>query len=1212
MTIRPAILIFLLTLSSVAGAQSRYNFNTMGSEQGLSSDDVWSINQDKYGFIWIATANGLNRYDGHTVKKYFHSKTDKNSIAGNTIYWIFKDSDGEMWFACGHSGLSRYNYNKGNFESLAPYDSARKFNKYNAPVWRFGEDHQKRIYLASGEACYRYDKRSGKFEELTSLFNNQLQGGIGRFLVDKNDRNIMWIAADNGLYRYNMVKEKVQKMEYGGEKLGYGRTGIYDIEFINDHELIATVERAAYHVFNTKTLQMHPAEPAYDPAISKRQTQVAEMLKDSRGRIWLSSSVDGLLEYDINTRTSSSMKKEWLYPYPYAEQEGNGKSIFEDRDGNIWYGTSNKGVIWFQPQSTFLSNWQRNYADKTSLPNNLVTSFSPLPSGEMFIGTDKGLVKFNKSTGKYHHYPVAQNDKDPAPAQWIHELKQCGDQLFISTGHGLSMLDLRTNQFKRWIHDEKDTASLFEHNIWLMICSAPGELIVTGNEGNGRLDLATGRFSSKRSNARGDSLYNYLNVNYTIHDVARKKLWLEAYEGSLYEYDLVTRKAVKHDYGTDSAVNTIWTMKMDAKGHLWLGTPAGLWNYDPVTRKSKKVNLPANTQKVTNIVIAGSVMWFTTPNDLIRFNPATGESEIFDMRTVLPRAYIAVRVMEMDHEGNLWIGTNRGFCIVDTAGFHGQEPVARPRLISFSVFDKEKIFERSYGELEKIVLDNQENFFSFGFSSFNFQRSQNIQYAYKLEGFDKDWNYTGNNLASYTNVPPGTFTLKIRASNGAGGWQDMEQDIVIRIRPPFWLSWPFITICAIGLVTLVAWLYIRRRRHQRKKKIDTAIDYFANSVYGENSVNEICWDIARNCISQLQFEDCVVYLMDKDTNKLVQKAAYGPKNPKGHEITDPMEIEPGKGIVGAAAVAARPELVSDTSKDARYIVDDEQRLSELAVPILHDGKVIGVIDSEHSKRNFFTEAHIKALSTIASISANKIAEAQAEEYAKENELKLLGINKQLAESQLMALRAQMNPHFVFNCLNSIQECIVTQKYGEASNYLNKFSKLFRTVLNNSGKNLVTIDEEKEVLKLYLELELMRFDQSFTYDISVDDNLETEEILMPSMILQPYVENALWHGLMHKAGERRLSISFSKVSEEVFRCVIDDNGIGRQRSFELKEQQSKTKRHESRGLKITKDRIDILRQQGYHASLEIEDKKNDAGEATGTRVIVELSTFLKPV
>jgi putative methionine-R-sulfoxide reductase with GAF domain len=429
-----------------------------------------------------------------------------------------------------------------------------------------------------------------------------------------------------------------------------------------------------------------------------------------------------------------------------------------------------------------------------------------------------------------------------------------------------------------------------------------------------------------------------------------------------------------------------------------------------------------------------------------------------------------------------------------------------------------------------------------------------------------------------------------------------------RIAVPIWNSWWFIA-GMILIVSAAIVVYARiQKRSKEKKQANRIIDYFANSIYGDNSVSEICWDIARNCISQLKFEDCVVYLLDRERNVLVQKAAYGPKNPRGHEIKNPIEIRIGDGIVGTVVKTGKPELIGDTSRDPRYIVDDVRRYSEISVPILHDNRVIGVIDSEHSRKNFFHKDHLKAMTTIASISANKIAEAQAQAYARENEIKLLEINKQLAESQLMALRAQMNPHFVFNCLNSIQECIVTRKYGEASDYLNKFAKLFRMVLNNSGRQLVTLEEEMEVLRLYLDLELMRFEQSFTYGIEIDEQLEVEEIMIPSMLLQPFVENALWHGLMHKKGQRTLKISFRKVNEELFECIIDDNGIGRKRSSEVKVGQNRN-RHESKGISITTDRVNLLKKQGYHAHLEMIDKIDKGGEAAGTSVIIQLSTFL---
>ena len=158
--------------------------------------------------------------------------------------------------------------------------------------------------------------------------------------------------------------------------------------------------------------------------------------------------------------------------------------------------------------------------------------------------------------------------------------------------------------------------------------------------------------------------------------------------------------------------------------------------------------------------------------------------------------------------------------------------------------------------------------------------------------------------------------------------------------------------------------------------------------------------------------------------------------------------------------------------------------------------------------------------------------------------------------------------------------------------------------------MVTLAEEIEVLDLYLALEHMRFEKSFTYTINTDEELEAEEILIPSMLVQPYVENALWHGLMHKEENRKLCIAFTKKSDTVFECVIDDNGIGRKKALQLKEQQSKTKRHVSKGMTISQDRIDLLQKQGQHARLEIIDKHDEQDNATGTKVVIELSAFLE--
>jgi putative methionine-R-sulfoxide reductase with GAF domain len=649
-------------------------------------------------------------------------------------------------------------------------------------------------------------------------------------------------------------------------------------------------------------------------------------------------------------------------------------------------------------------------------------------------------------------------------------------------------------------------------------------------------------------------------------------------------------------------------IQRDEKGGVWLGTYNGLYHYDPAKGTSEKIALNLSGKEVYNIAIQnGKYLWLSTSKEVVRYDREKKTYDILPSHSFLPNSLISKRAFLLDDKDILWVGTNKGFATIDINRFRTKNTKTQPQLVNFSIFNKSRVFEKPLSELDKIELSYQENFFSFSVSSFNYQKP--VAYSYLLQGFDKDWKTAHGNSGSYTNVPPGTYYLRVKSNTGAGGWVEMKTPVLIVIRPSFWQTLWFYALVALAVCTLLLFYYQYLTRIRRGKQIDEAIDYFANSVYGSNSLAEICWDIAHNCISKLKFDHCVVYLLDEERGVFIQKAAYGSKNPKGHEISNPIEIPIGEGIVGTVAATAKPLLIGDTSKDSRYIVDDEIRYSELAVPVLHEGKVIGVIDSEHPKKNFFEPEHVKALSTIASISSNKIAEAVAEDQAKEKEVQLLEIKKLLAESRLMSLRAQMNPHFVFNCLNSIQECIVTKKYGEASHYLNKFSKLFRTVLNNSAKNFVSLNEEKEVLQLYLELEHMRFEKSFDYTICMDEELDADQIMIPSMILQPYVENALWHGLMHKSGNRCLRIEFRYLSDEVFQSIVEDDGIGRKKSAEIKAQQSKAKRHQSMGMQISADRIELLQRQGQHANLEIIDGASEDGIATGTKVVIELSTFL---
>jgi sensor histidine kinase YesM len=251
-----------------------------------------------------------------------------------------------------------------------------------------------------------------------------------------------------------------------------------------------------------------------------------------------------------------------------------------------------------------------------------------------------------------------------------------------------------------------------------------------------------------------------------------------------------------------------------------------------------------------------------------------------------------------------------------------------------------------------------------------------------------------------------------------------------------------------------------------------------------------------------------------------------------------------------------------------------------------------------------------------------IQELKAEEYKNQFELEQIRhqfssslalkqqeistINQQLAEAQLSALQTQMNPHFIFNSLNSIKGMILDNEQQKASRYLSKFAHMIRITLGQSKEVFTTLCENTDHLESYLAMEKLRFDDSFTFQIAVDEDIDTEETLIPSLMIQPLAENAIWHGLMPRKGEKKLSIRFTR-SGDFLSCIIEDNGIGIRRSEQLKLQNRPT--HQSEGLGNLRNRIKILNEK-YHTgcSLDIVDLGERSKEKTGTRAILRFNTI----
>jgi tetratricopeptide (TPR) repeat protein len=222
----------------------------------------------------------------------------------------------------------------------------------------------------------------------------------------------------------------------------------------------------------------------------------------------------------------------------------------------------------------------------------------------------------------------------------------------------------------------------------------------------------------------------------------------------------------------------------------------------------------------------------------------------------------------------------------------------------------------------------------------------------------------------------------------------------------------------------------------------------------------------------------------------------------------------------------------------------------------------------------------------------------------ENDNRHIELQKQSAELEMQALRAQMNPHFIFNSLSSINHFILKNESKIASNYLTRFSRLIRMVLINSQKSLITLEDELQMLDLYLEMERLRFKNSFDYSILFLNTIDSDNIFMPPLLLQPFCENAVWHGLMHKEGQGRLDIELS-MENNILNCTITDNGIGREKAEEMKSKSAE--KEKSMGLRITEDRLNLLnREKGIHTYYNIEDLTDSDGNSSGTKVRLKIS------
>jgi putative methionine-R-sulfoxide reductase with GAF domain len=1174
-----------------------YHVQVLQKKIGLVyPNQVEDMIKDDKGFLWLLTPSKAQRFDGKNILTF---SFDDRCIA------IQQDEEGTV-FVLSRQNIYRYKNDHTGFEKLPEYTTAE--NKYRSLVQGPG----KKIYLLTVDGVLKWNRHSKKMEPMgIAPFKSR-----GSFPFLRSFGNCIFYRLDDStLLRYNVTTAvqdavKVQQSSYVvpiNEDSVWVRQGIGnsmlvsfktktavpvtaaqfntnfndDIFFITGGfsgaagEFFVILNAKGYYSYNaakksfTKINVYHAGRPLQgNPVLNGnnyyRENNGSAWFANEEGLVYFNSRAYhiGLLRSD-NSSTQATATDRW---------NNDIRSFAEDDKGNIWFGTANGFCKW-DKKNGHVETWIPNSTVKNYLNYSSVKSIG-FNGNKFIIGqSERGFWIFNPAKQTFNR-PKFEHDslKIKFEKAFNTNMLKLANGNFLALSGGAWLIDKETFFVKQI---STPPVAAFSRKAYE---DAQGRIWMLGTNGIFAADKNFNLLYALHDKVKGKWYNAIVQINEETFWVAAKDL----YEIKLQPQNQLSIKRIFTELKNVYFSNLF----KDSLGHIWMCNDDGMYRYIPEKKSIEKFEQSDN---VNNFYVAVSNS-FRGSDGTVYFGSMNGINYFVPEKIPLQNDSLQVLLLN--------VTVNR-----DDSSYLLNSPLAD--------------------------LTYYQNAVTFDFITAYLYNGEKIQYRYKMEGADNDWVNLGNvSSVRFNSLEPGRYSFTAAASLNGKDWYPMLAPFTFVIHPPFWKTWWFSLLFLLTIAALTVFLVIRRIRfikkreaektelqkikaanYQGKLEAEQVINYFATSISGQNTVEEMLWGVAKNLIGKLGFEDCMIYLWNKDKTVLMQRAGYGSKGSMQSEPDKNIyNVPKGKGIVGAAVESRHYILANDTSLDTRYFsVDEKVRLSELCVPIIHNNEAIGAINTEHSAKNFHTDGHLQILTTIASMLADKIDAIESLQLAREKELELLKLNKDLAISQLTTLRAQMNPHFIFNALNSIQQYILQGDVVEANRYLSKFSKLQREILLCSNQNFISMEKEIEILNSYLQLEQLRFGESFTYAINMTDEIDPTEIKIPPMMLQPFVENAIWHGLMPKQCDKNLKIYFDLHTDDILLATIRDNGIGREASAKLKQNNGgSNNRHESKGMSMVHQRLQLLQQQ-YDKPFEVSvsDITDVNGMVQGTQVTLKI-------
>ncbi|MFM2360099.1 MAG: hypothetical protein RLY16_2092, partial [Bacteroidota bacterium] len=923
--------IFSLSIVPQTKAQDQlYYFERYSTNDGLSQGHVQGILQDKHGFMWFATDGGLNLFNGYEFSIYRNDPLDKNTISNNFVHDIVEDETGNFWIAT-ESGLDYLDKTR---NKITRYQPGHEISANDLLI-----DQSKNIWLGTSSGLYRFDIKNKKFTAFqhnptlpNSLSDNYIYNIIEDQLGD------IWIGTKNGLNQLNPASGKITQFRPNASQPG---------------SIIATWIKALY--------------------------------QDAAGNIWIGSQGKGVEFYDRNHNQFIHFRHDPKNKNSLAHDDI--LSFSEDRFGRLWIGTENGGISIYDKATQQFTTIVNELSDHHSLSSNSVYKIYRDTDGNMWAGTWANGVNVHPATPpKFRSYTAIPGKNSLNNAAALSIIEDNNGIVWIGTdGGGLNRLDPATNLFSSYSHHDEDHPDLNSKHI-ISVIQLKNNQIGLGYH-RGGFDLfnpQTKTFKHPIRLANMDDITAEISGN-TMFEDKLGNIWIGTWGNGVCKYNPTNNQIIYYRQlpnKTQLPSDFINSITEDKNGNIWIGTTDGLTKLNPVTNSFQTFK---HQQDISTSIIHNQILtlyrdsqnriWIGTAGGLELFIERTGHFIHFSTADGLPDNNVTA-IIE-DNNNRLWLGTDNGlscffekesifrnFNITDglpsnafksnsvfknkagyiyfgtAEGFLKFHPdslqdnrkIPPVYITGFSLFNKlqlpgqkESILDSSIEHITQIKLTHKQSVITFEFTALNYIQPSKNQFSYKLEGFDRDWIFCGNRrMVTYTNLPPGKYTFRVKASNNDGFWNEVGTHIELTIEPPFWKTWWFYLFLFLSIPGSI-FLWVRHRIktiHLQNVRLEEQVQAQTHQLILANQEEH-----------KARKEADLANLQLRQKNKELEQFAYV----ASHDLQEPLRTT--LGFIKLLEKKFQGNLDEDTKRYLQFISGASERMKTLISDLLEYSRI---------------------------------------------------------------------------------------------------------------------------------------------------------------------------------------------------------------------------------------------------------------------------------